>query len=526
MSRIPIQPLVIPKTIRQFFIVFTILFVATNFVQSQTTIRGTLLGVDSNPLPRAHVHLLPVDGAKPLASVQVSKTGSFTLQTSLKGLVFLDCTGVGHQRRRVPLYIEPSKTIELSVSLETYHYLDTMDSVKVIGDFNNFSEKNARPMVKLGDGTYALDIETTANALVYQLIGITRSGNSVNGTQSDDYVYDGGGDYQSVVTAKNGKARIIFNSKLLISRETLSQVRFQQNESLTAQYVKVYSDMLSRRDSLSVGLRSYRKSGKPLYAFNYDWSKELSVIAKQLERERNSALRQLLLFSYLDIGYGAYGADLEPSVVQNALKEIPPTSYLWSLEPDLVGVALRNSTQPLRYSTYVQKIIQSHPDQKVRKNVLSTSDPSRRIVPGKKIPEFSFVSLDDSTAQCSPKQLRGKVFLIDFWATWCAPCLDEMDNLHRVYNNYKDKGFEIVSLSFDKTKETTQKFRKDKWKMPWFNSYVKEGLGSSTAKEFEISGLPKPILVDRNGVIIAMGIDVRGSRLEKTLQRVINKEKR
>ena len=94
--------------------------------------------------------------------------------------------------------------IDLNVRLKAYDYRDTFGEVKIIGDFNDFSSKSAKAMEKRPDGTYFAKFATTANRFAYQLLGVAKSGGSINGTQSEDYVYDGGGDYRSVVTPKNG----------------------------------------------------------------------------------------------------------------------------------------------------------------------------------------------------------------------------------------------------------------------------------------------------------------------------------
>lgn len=66
--------------------------------------------------------------------------------------------------------------------------------------------------------------------------------------------------------------------------------------------------------------------------------------------------------------------------------------------------------------------------------------------------------------------------------------------------------------------EDVNEFRRDKWKMPWLHSFV--GLKGGALKQFEVVGIPKTILVNRNGEIVATGVDLRGSRLSETLEQV------
>jgi thiol-disulfide isomerase/thioredoxin len=145
--------------------------------------------------------------------------------------------------------------------------------------------------------------------------------------------------------------------------------------------------------------------------------------------------------------------------------------------------------------------------------------PDRNIIDGKPVPEFAFTSLDDSTATVTPDRLRGRIYLIDFWATWCSPCVHEMEKLHEAYQQYKDRGFTILSVSFDRKPEDVSEFRHKKWPMPWFNAFVAGGFASDTAKAFEVVGIPKPILVGKDGTIIASGVDLRREKLETTLRK-------
>ena len=493
--------------------------------QQKTVITGRLSGADRSLLPKAHVHLTRPNQSKPLSSVEVANDGTFKLTTGENGLLFVQFTGVNHLSHEVPLYVEKPVEVRLDVQLKPYEYVRDFSGVKIIGEFNNFSPQSARPMQKQPDGTYSAEFETSAEKFAYQLLGVTKSGNSVNGTLSEDYVYDGGGDYRSVVIPKNGRVKIVFDPKALIKTDGAAHVRFADAHSRESRLAAVYDEMLKRRRSFSKAFAGYKSTGKPAYEFQYDWSNYLSDLSKEIAAEKDALIRQFLLFSYLDLGFGVYGAKLDAALTQKALEEVPPTSPLWNVEPDLIGVALRNAGQPNKYSGYVQQIIEGHPDQRVRNLAKKRYDPTRNIMVGKPVPAFSFASLDAQTTAYTNESLRSKVYLIDFWATWCKPCIEEMENMHRVYEKYKRRGFEILSLSLDDKPETVIRFRGGKWKMPWLNAFVTGGFDSDVIKKFEISGIPKPVLVDRQGRIIATENDLRGPNLDKTLARVLGENK-
>ena len=77
-------------------------------------------------------------------------------------------------------------------------------------------------------------------------------------------------------------------------------------------------------------------------------------------------------------------------------------------------------------------------------------------------PPFAIVCLDDSSMLISNESIKGKYYLIDFWATWCPPCVEEIPELSRVYEKYKGRKLEVLSLSFDKSPLQIQQFRKTK----------------------------------------------------------------
>jgi len=113
--------------------------------------------------------------------------------------------------------------------------------------------------------------------------------------------------------------------------------------------------------------------------------------------------------------------------------------------------------------------------------------------------------------------------LLDFWATWCGPCIGEMENLHKAYEKYKSKKFEILSLSLDQKPDDVVKFRKDTWKMPWLHAFVTDDQDLTNA--FEVVAIPRPLLLDGSGKIVAMEGDLRGSQLDATLAKYLGEPK-
>ena len=120
--------------------------------------------------------------------------------------------------------------------------------------------------------------------------------------------------------------------------------------------------------------------------------------------------------------------------------------------------------------------------------------------------------------ELSLKDLRGKVVLVDFWASWCGPCRRENPNVVAAYNKFKDKGFDILSVSLDNNRERwLGAIEQDG--LVWHHISDLKGWGSVPAQLYKVTGIPFTMLVDRDGKIIAKNL--RGAALEMKLKEVL-----
>lgn len=130
-------------------------------------------------------------------------------------------------------------------------------------------------------------------------------------------------------------------------------------------------------------------------------------------------------------------------------------------------------------------------------------------------PELNFPTPEGDLVALS--SLRGKYVLIDFWASWCRPCRMENPNVLRIYNHYKDKGFEIYgySLDDDKTKWTTA-IEEDQ--LPWINTSDLMGWSAEGAQEYGVQAIPATFLIGPDGKIISR--DLKGEKLASKLAEI------
>ena len=97
-----------------------------------------------------------------------------------------------------------------------------------------------------------------------------------------------------------------------------------------------------------------------------------------------------------------------------------------------------------------------------------------------------------------------------------------MKYLHDAYEKFKEEDLGILSISIDKDAENVKSYRSELWPMPWENAVEAKGVESVIGKEFEVTGVPKMVLVDPEGKIIEVGLSLRGDKLVPFLEKCIN----
>lgn len=113
-----------------------------------------------------------------------------------------------------------------------------------------------------------------------------------------------------------------------------------------------------------------------------------------------------------------------------------------------------------------------------------------------------------------------KLTIVDFWASWCPPCVAEIPNIKGIYNEYKDKGLGIFSISLD-SKEDAWKGAIKKHEMNWTHVSDLKGWENAAAKQYGVQSIPFMMVVDAEGKIVAQ--DVRGEELKKLIEDYFNK---
>ena len=148
------------------------------------------------------------------------------------------------------------------------------------------------------------------------------------------------------------------------------------------------------------------------------------------------------------------------------------------------------------------------PDQKNLKAFYDYVDKMKRLNIGSQAPEIKLSSPEGKEIALS--SLRGKIVLVDFWASWCGPCRKENPNVKKIYAEFHSKGFEVFSVSLDKDKNAWIKAIADD-KLTWTHVSDLGFWQSSVVPLYDIKGIPMTVLLDKEGKIVAKNL--RGEQL-------------
>jgi len=156
-----------------------------------------------------------------------------------------------------------------------------------------------------------------------------------------------------------------------------------------------------------------------------------------------------------------------------------------------------------------------YPDNLFVKDIHAKVEAKMKLAPGSEAPEINLPDPEGNNIALS--SLKGKVVLIDFWASWCSPCRRENPNNVKLYEKYKSKGFEIYGVSLDKERSSWVKAIKED-KLTWIHVSDLRYWQSVAAKKYGVGSIPFTVLIDREGKVIEVGL--RGAALEQKLEQI------
>ena len=204
-------------------------------------------------------------------------------------------------------------------------------------------------------------------------------------------------------------------------------------------------------------------------------------------------------------------AELEKFIALN-LDKLPENSDAQKMALGGVLSGLRSANNPL-FISYAKKYLEQFcEDSKGCQNLKNQIKNAESFVVGAEAPDFTLKNLAGEPVSLS--DFKGKVVLIDFWASWCGPCRKDNPHVVELYNKYKKDGFEILGVSLDKTKDRwEQAVAKDN--LTWTHVSDLKGWQNEVAQMYSVKSIPHTVLLDEEGKIIARKL--RGPQLDQKL---------
>jgi thiol-disulfide isomerase/thioredoxin len=243
-------------------------------------------------------------------------------------------------------------------------------------------------------------------------------------------------------------------------------------------------------------------------------------------------LKNTLLY-YTDFGYEVT-VDLDGKKFSSFLAGAPSDKTSLSIDRDNNGdISPRRERivvgKPFNFTgtTYVLNLKENALSLDKASEELPVAPLPPNLAIGQKAIEFSMEDMAGNKVDF-PKSFAGKLVMLDFWATWCGPCIGEIPNMKQAYADHHEKGFEILGISFD-DKEMAEKIKEftTEKEMPWAQIYEGKLWDTTLGEMYDVSGIPFVLLIDGDtGEILATARELRGPKLSEFIGKKLEERKK
>ncbi len=465
--------------------------------------------------------------------------------------VFIEVKSPNFATYFLPLEINDSDA-EIGINLEALQ-INPATSIPKLLTYEGDCEKLTTFNMKKDGDVFRADIyeKESVKATIYRL---AKGNGLMLPTNSESYIYECDRFY-SVINALEGKVTVEFDPNKFpeYKGETLVKANsaIEEQVEYLGELNKIELNLTNTYTAISGG--NHTKVTADDIKPNFDKMEELQSEAP------TDFYKDVYCSSYIKVAGVAFltgNSDLvKIDLLGKAIESLDYKSPLWKYYINSMGVAVaaKHLTGD-KYKAYFDSLMLSNPYPEVREDFVFQSlvyaytrgekakvrqfyehlfvyfpeskyistakqlmEKIENSMVGEDAPIFNIGSLDNTDITFSNEYFKGKYVLIDFWATWCGPCVREMPHLHDAFEKYKGK-IEFLSMSLDKTVDKIGEFRGKKWKMPWNHAFLVGGFSNMIARRFKVKSIPRPILIGPDGKIVADGSALRGANLINTLK--------
>ncbi len=286
------------------------------------------------------------------------------------------------------------------------------------------------------------------------------------------------------ILATDGTSGVLFfteqgNIDITISKNKPPRVDGTKANDAWQKVNDLEADYRARFDSLTA----------PLYLGEFDEAAQQKVMAQYQVMEEEMMLKVI---------------DIAEQNLDNALGYFVVTS-----------MAGRKEMSPDRLRTMIDKMSAEYQQRQEIADILKMLKGAEALANGKVMPDFTLSTPDGQELSILSEVAKNKITILDFWASWCNPCRDEMPEMVHIYDKFKEKGLGIVGVSIDTDKDAWVKAISD-MNMTWTQVGDMKGWNADVVELYQVSAIPFVIVVDQKGVILKKGL--RGVALESFIE--------
>ncbi len=503
-----------------------------------TIVSGTIRGADGRVPVRADVELTPIRATNRPVRVRAQADGTFRIASAGGGPFRLRAAGVGYlaMQRALPT----TAPVSLALAITLAGFPNGLAKGPLIGVAAERDAEKARPdlppavlLAPRGNGRRSGVLKAKRDTVAYRVVDVTAR-LYLPPAGASAYRWSDDGEYDALAFGTAGRdVQLVYDS---------TGVAFGGQSSLRVIGESAIASVVAQLDSIV----SYEPKSRCL----------LAIQAPPIN-PADAMLRDTTLSAQLELVRRLLRADAEcqtnRALGAAVVAQFTPDSPLWQLD-DVMGrrvllqAARHASGQPrvntpeavalttarfdagiaaaqdttARFDLYVfaaetfmpadtltaqaftaRFVKESYAHPRVLP-LLRLTGYNRVLQPGRVVPAFRVVSMDNAAESISDVSLRGKVYLLDVWATWCPDCIVELPALRALQSKYAKRGLELVSVSVDEEQGTAERFRRIREPMPWTHGWAgvaPEGTGPLARLEY--TWLPTTILVGKDGRILA-----------------------